>query len=303
MVKNKCTATAAGRSRPIAPGDFIEYHPPTRQTAATFTPYRTCTRMIEVEDHIYDYPQYYDLIFGADWKPELQFLEAAFDKFVDGAVDRLFEPACGTGRLIYRFADAGYNISGNDLNAKAVAFCNDRLKQHGLNETAVVGDMTQFTVDQQADAGFNTINSFRHLQTQQQAIDHLNCMAAAIRPGGIYVLGFHLTPTASEAIEEEYWSASADGLTVESGMWLNERNLSQRFEKFGMSFDVQMPDEQFRIVDEVKFRTWTWPQFESLIKKVPALELVSIYDFEYDIKSPTEVDDQSEDVVFVLKVK
>ena len=111
--------------------------------------------MIEVEESIYDHPKYYDLIFAAEWEPEFNFLEGCFEKYVDGDVTRLFEPACGTGRLIYRFADAGYEISGNDLNAKAIDFCNERLTQHGLQQRAVVGDMTQFTLDQPVQAAFN----------------------------------------------------------------------------------------------------------------------------------------------------
>ena len=33
-----------------------------------------------VAGSIYDYPVYYDVIFGADWKKETEFLQAAFKK-------------------------------------------------------------------------------------------------------------------------------------------------------------------------------------------------------------------------------
>jgi len=259
--------------------------------------------MIEVEDHIYDYPQYYDLIFASDWEPEFNFLESCFEKYVDTEVKRLFEPACGTGRLIYRFADAGYEISGNDLNAKAVEFCNERLAHYNLKQSAVVGDMTQFTVDQPVDAAFNTINSFRHLATEELAVKHLNCMADAIAKGGIYVLGFHLSPIGIDACEEEYWSAEECGLRVDSGMWLEARDTRRRIETLGMSFDVHTPKEKFRIIDEIRFRTYTWPQFERLLEKVPRLELIDVYDFDYDIESPLVIDQESEDAVFVFKVR
>lgn len=260
-------------------------------------------RMIEVEESIYDHPQYYDLIFAAEWEPEFNFLEASFEKHVDGEVTRLFEPACGTGRLIYRFAEAGYEISGNDLNAKAIDFCNERLAQHGLRQRAVVGDMTKFTLDQPAHAAFNTINSFRHLTTEQQAVKHLNCMADAIVKGGIYVLGFHLSPIGNCVCDEEYWSAEEDGIKVDSGMWLKDRDRRRRIETLGMSFDVQTPEKKLRITDELKFRTYTWPQFEGLLEKVPRLDLVDVFDFDYDIANPLTVDQESEDAVFVLKVR
>ncbi len=50
------------------------------------------------EASIYDFPAYYDLIFGSDWAAEYRFLTAAFDKHVivpkgKGKVKRLLEPA------------------------------------------------------------------------------------------------------------------------------------------------------------------------------------------------------------------
>jgi SAM-dependent methyltransferase len=259
--------------------------------------------MIEVEESIYDHPQYYDLIFAAEWEPEFNFLEACFEQYAEAEVVRLFEPACGTGRLIHRFAEAGYEISGNDLNANAIEFCNERLTMHGLQQRAVVGDMTKFTLHQPVQAAFNTINSFRHLNTEKLAVKHLNCMADAIVKGGIYVLGFHLSPIGIDACEEEYWSAEEGGIRVDSSMWLKERDTRRRIETLGMAFDVQTPDKKLRIVDELKFRTYTWLQFERLIDKVPRLELIEVFDFDYDIANPMAVDQESEDAVFVFKVR
>ena len=252
---------------------------------------------------LYDHPKYYDLIFNTDWKAEFDFLEAIFAQHATGDVSRLFEPACGTGRLIYRFAKAGYSIEGNDLNEHAVNFCNKRLKRHDFPTTATVGDMTDFTLQRPVDAAFNTVNSFRHLTTEKMAVAHLQCMAAAIRPGGVYALGFHLTPTDREPMEEENWSASQGSLKVDSNMWLVERNTRARFENFGISFDITTPSKQFRIEDEFKFRTYTAKQVMRLFAQVPEFELVAIHDFNYDLDDPIELNSSVEDAVFVLKVR
>ena len=127
--------------------------------------------------NLYDFPRYYDLVFGSDWKAEFDFLTACFQKHAAGTVRRVFEPACGTGRLMVRLAKAGYDVSGLDLNAKAVAYCNARLKRHGFPEAAFVADMSDFQLTRKADVAFNMINSFRHLQTTKSAKDHLTCVA------------------------------------------------------------------------------------------------------------------------------
>jgi SAM-dependent methyltransferase len=81
---------------------------------------------------LYDYPAYYDLVYGSDWKAEFDFLVACFEKHaLRGAVQRVFEPACGTGRLLYRLARAGYEAAGLDLNPKAVEYCKRRLERLG----------------------------------------------------------------------------------------------------------------------------------------------------------------------------
>jgi SAM-dependent methyltransferase len=251
---------------------------------------------------LYDFPKYYDLVYGSDWKAEFDFLLACFGKHVPGKVNRLFEPACGTGRLLVKFAAAGYKVSGLDLNPKAVKFCNERLERAGYPQSTFVGDMCDFTLPKPVDAAFNTINSFRHLGTEQQAKDHLVAMANCLRPGGIYVLGLHLTPTSVEPLQEESWSARRGNLAVLSRLWVTNLDRRKRREEVGMSFDVYTPTKQFRIEDNVVFRTYTAAQMKALIASSP-LEIVETYDFGYDIDAAVEVTTSTEDVVYVLKKK
>ena len=254
-----------------------------------------------VDGDIYDYPRYYDLVYGSDWKAEFDFLEDCFERHVEHVVESVFEPACGTGRLLYRFGKVGYQVAGNDLNEKAIDFCNQRLERHGLAGTARVGDMCDFKLKKKVDSAFNTINSFRHLASDHLAIAHLNCMAQAIRKGGIYVLGFHLVPEKGPRCEDESWSASRGHLTVNSRLWLAERNLAERYEAYNMSFDVYTPTRQFQIVDQVRFRTYTAEQFKNLLFQVPGFEVDAIYDFAYDIEEPILIDEKTEDIVYILK--
>lgn len=251
--------------------------------------------------NIYDFPTYYDLVFGSDWIAEFKFLSACFEKYVTGKVTRLFEPACGTGRLVYRFSQSGYDVSGLDLNPRAVAFCNQRLRKKGFAESVFVADMSNFVLKKKVDAAFNTINSFRHLLTEKQAVGHLRSVAAALRKGGIYVLGFHLTPTQGVTTDQEAWSARRGQLCVNTQMWTTSRDLKAREERCAMTFDIYTPLKHQKLEDEIVFRTYTAPQLKALLKKVPELELVAVHDFAYEIEEETRIDAQTEDVVLILK--
>lgn len=257
-----------------------------------------------IEANLYDYPKYYDLVFGSDWKAEFDFLSACFEKHASGTVSRLFEPACGTGRLMYRFGKAGYAIAGNDLNEKAVAFCNQRLRRHKLPETAEVGDMSAFKLRRKVDAAFNTINSFRHLPTEAMALGHLQCVGAALRKGGIFVLGLHLTPTRGEIMaEEESWAARRGNLSVLSHMWSIDIDRRRRNESVGMTFDVYTPSDSFRMVNRIDFRTYTARQMTDLITKAGCFDVAATYDFAYEIDTPVEINAETEDVIYILRKK
>ena len=254
-----------------------------------------------IAGHLYDYPRYYDLVFGSDWKAEFDFLKACFQKHCRRTVRRVFEPACGTGRLLVKFAEGGLEVSGNDLNPHAVEFCNRRLERKGFARSVRLGDMSAFRLPRQVDAAFNMINSFRHLQTEEAAQAHLRCTAEALHKDGLYVLGLHLTPTRGPRSEEERWSARRGHLAVLSRLWTMNLDRKQREELVGMTFDVHTPTRHFQLAEQLVFRTYTLKQFRELLARVPQLELVETYDFGYKINQPIHVNSYSEDVVFVLR--
>ena len=250
---------------------------------------------------LYDYPAYYDLVYGSDWKAEFDFLSGCFQSYATISVNHVFEPACGTGRLLHRLADQGLRISGLDLNQHAVDYCNQRLARKGFADRVAQGDMSDFQLPATVDAGFNMINSFRHLLTEQQAVAHLQCMATAIKPGGLYVLGIHLTPTTVDPTESESWSAQRGHLCVVTELRCSERNLQQRTERFTMTYQVHTPTKRQQLEDTLVFRTYTAEQFRELLVQIPQWEIADTFDFHYDLQQPVVVDSTSEDVVYVLR--
>ena len=254
-----------------------------------------------IHGSIYDYPVYYDLLFGSDWKAEFDFLTGCFDRHAGRPVRRLFEPACGTGRLLIKLARAGFDVGGNDLNSKAVDYCNNRLERYGFGRPVVLGDMSDFRLRRKADAAFNTINSFRHLSTDLAAESHLQCVADALHRGGLYILGLHLLPTRGARIDSESWSARRGNLGITSHMWTTEIDTRRRVESLGMTLHIYTPTGRRRIVDHMEYRTWTAAQLKRLLCRVPAFELVETCDFAYDLDTPFKIDAETEDVVLILR--
>ncbi|MDZ4784159.1 MAG: class I SAM-dependent methyltransferase [Planctomycetia bacterium] len=250
---------------------------------------------------LYDFPAYYDLIFGADWREEFNFLRAAFDRYAAREVRRVFEPACGTGRLLVRLAKAGFQVSGLDLNAAAVEYCQRRFERLRLPAHVFVADMAAFKLKQPVDAAFNLINSFRHLPDEQAAAAHLKCMAKCLAPGGIYLLGLHLTPAGKQVCTKETWSAKRGRVSARSTMWSAGVDRRRRQERVGMKVRVTAGERCLAFEDEMIFRTYTAAQMRSLLDSEKRLELIATHDFAYNLNEPLEIDGRTEDVIFVLR--
>jgi len=101
----------------------------------------------------YDYPQYYDVALPAYTKREADFIEAACRKYCPFDARRFLEPACGAGRLITELAARGYEVAGFDLSRPALSYLRRRLAR--------------------VDAAYCTVNTFRHLLTEQAARGNL----------------------------------------------------------------------------------------------------------------------------------
>ncbi|MDR1142150.1 MAG: class I SAM-dependent methyltransferase [Planctomycetaceae bacterium] len=254
---------------------------------------------------IYDYPTLYDVLFSDSCKDEIEFLKTALRRYCNiSGHGRIFEPACGTGRLLWRLAQSGHKIVGLDLNPKAVAFCNKRLRRHGLAESALLGDMTRFSLNdlkqkKPFDLAFNFVSSFLHLTSEQTALSHLHAVADILKPNGIYLLGLHLLPQGNAVCSQEQWSVRHGSLALQSRLSRLSLNRQQRIETVEFRIKAATPKQRYEIIDTFPLRTYSLRQFQHLLKKVNQFDILETFDFNFQY--PVLLNPQTEDAVFVLK--
>ena len=254
-----------------------------------------------VQANWYEYPQYYDLAFRSETRTEADFIEAAGRKYATGRLRRLLEPACGTGRLIAELAARGYQLTGFDLSQPSLAYLRRRLARRRLNATVFCADMADFQLDHQVDAAYSTFDSFRHLLTEQAARHHLQCIADCLRPGGIYLLGFHLLPPDASDQCTERWTESHGRTRVTVTLRVLATDRRRRLETLRVSLLVRSGQRVVRLRHDFQFRMYTARQFRRLLAHVPSLELCDVYDFWYEIDHPLKLNDEISDTVFVLR--
>lgn len=250
----------------------------------------------------YDFPEYYDMGFREDTPREVRFFKKVFAKYIPKQVRTVLEPGCGSGRLIHAMAGQGFNVTGIDLNQTALDYCQKQLDRRNLSARLIRGDMTNFSFSKPFDAAFNTINTFRHLLTEDAAIQHLQCVADSLRQGGIYILGLHLLPSDADLYGSERWKATRGKTSVSYNLTVVKARPRQRLEDLRITMTIRKgEDAPIRVSDHFTLRTYNHRQLKSLFAKVSDFELVNVFDFWYDIDEPQAFNEDLVDAVFLLR--
>jgi SAM-dependent methyltransferase len=256
----------------------------------------------------YSTPLYYDLVFAEDTQKECDFLEEALRRF--GRVarhrgpKRVLEPACGSGRLVEAMTRRGFDVTGFDASEEMVAFTKRRLataRPRPLAARVELGRMESFRYREKFDLAHCFVSTFKYLRTERAARSHLRCVARTLRPGGLYVLGFHLSDYASNAGDDEHWVARRGGVHVVCDIrsWPPEREL--RRERVRCRLVVDDRGRAVRNETHWWFRTYDAAPVRALLRAVPEFEHVATRDFWYDWSQPRELDDTQLDTVLVLR--
>jgi SAM-dependent methyltransferase len=162
----------------------------------------------------YHSPVYYHVAFELNRKAETDFLEACFGRFARGKVRRVVDLACGTGHHALRLARRGYRVTGLDLSAASIAFLRDEAAAERLPVTARVGDMTDFRLEEPADAAICMQDSQGHLLTNEALVAHLRAVAANVRPGGLYIFDRLIPNRWATPTLRWRWTRRRGGITV-----------------------------------------------------------------------------------------
>jgi SAM-dependent methyltransferase len=249
----------------------------------------------------FNYPQYYDIAYQAHTRREADFIEAACRKYCPFAPRRFLEPACGSGRLMTELAARGYQVTGFDLSQPALTYLRRRVARRLLHAETFEAQMSNFRLGRLVEAAYCTVNTFRHLLTEQAARGHLECVAGSLRSGGIYLLGLHLLPLDTDPEDDARWTQSRGETKVTVTLRMLRTDLRRRLENLRVCLLVRRGSKELRLRHEFQLRTYTARQFRRLLGSVPSLELCNIYDSRYDIEQPFALNDKVAYCVFVLR--
>lgn len=259
---------------------------------------KTCTSW-------YDHPQYFDMVFRDETADEVAFFQGVFERYLTRPAKRLYEPGCGSGRLVAAMAAKQFEVVAVDNNAAMLAYLRRRLTRRNLDAELVLGDMTTHVCRPLVDAAFCTFNTFRHLTDAESAERHLRSVAASLKRGGVYILGFHCIPLDADPECTERWRASHAGTQVSVTLRVIDFQRRRRLETLRVSIKATKPSGVVeKIRSEFALRLYTPSQAKALLASVAdVFEVAGIFDFDCDLDQERVIDEDLTDAVFVLRKK
>lgn len=249
----------------------------------------------------YDVPGYWDLAFSDETPYEADFIEAVASNYQGKVPARILEIGCGGGRQVVELAKRGHDVVAFDLNESCVAWTNRQLRRRRLTAEVFSGDMTSFRLAKPVDLAHCLVNTFRHLLTEDAARRHLECVAGSLRPGGLYLLGFHLLPPDADEEDCERWTIRHRNTRVTTTIRVLDFSRRKRIESVRFSLKVTTPTTVVRLSTDHQLRIYRADQFRSLLRSVPDFKLLDVFDFCYDVNEPLTLNDDLGDAVFVLQ--
>ena len=253
----------------------------------------------------YDSPLYYDMVYADYTRKETRFIEGIMRRHgptLTGPM-RVLEPACGSGRLLESLAARGHEVHGFDLNRHQVAFAKARLRAKQLKGRVWVDALEDFTLPKGAayDVAHCFVSTFKYVRTERGAVSCLRRIARALRPGGLLLLGLHLTDYRRNPPDHERWIGRRPGVRVVSDTWSEPADRRARTE--AMRTRMRITEQGATRIEEThwKFRTYSPAELRALLAKVPSLRLVAAHDFHYDLASTRRLDSAYSDILLVLR--
>lgn len=164
---------------------------------------------------------FYDLEF-ADFADDLPLLRA----FAEHSGGAILELGCGSGRAIVPLAEDGYAVTGVDLSPAMLALAHATVERAGVGAGVTLIEDDIRTLEKLGAArfglAFSAINSFLHLETQEDQLAALNAVARHLRPGGLLVLD--LFPPHPDILNEY------DGRLIHAGTY-HDQQTGERIDK------------------------------------------------------------------------
>jgi SAM-dependent methyltransferase len=235
--------------------------------------------MDESHQRIYQHARCYDVAFGfRDVAAECDTLDALAARHRLAPVASMLELAAGPARHAREFARRGVAAAALDSAQPMLDHAVERAIQDGVGLTAVCADMCDFHLEKRFDLAVLLMDSASYMLDNAAVLRHLDCVAAHLADGGLYVLEMSHPRDAFKvgASTNTRWKSEADGLQVDM-QWGAE---GDSFDPITQVDDVTVtmtwsgPQGSGRLIERSRQRRFTANEFDALVRANGRFDIV-----------------------------
>jgi len=237
---------------------------------------------------LYDHPRYYDLGFSfRDIAAEVDLFEDAFRRFSRIPVRRVLELSCGVAPHMKELARRGYEYAGLDINPNMIAYVTDRAETLGLRPRLELGDMRDFSLPYEVDFVFIMCGSL-YVQSTPDMLRHLDSVARALKPGGLYFLDWCINfEWCTAPRTDQTWTIEKEGVKISVQFNLEVADRAEQLARHILTAQVDDGGKKLALESTDIVRVILPQEFLLLVEKSQAFEFIGWWN-NWDFTKPIE---------------
>ncbi len=252
----------------------------------------------------YSLPEIYEIAFSfRDYSKAVGFLKDAARLAGLSNIDTMVELGCGPGQYCRQFAHENVISFGLDYTPAMVDYLNQISKSEKIKCEGLLGDFRNFKLPQKVNLAICMMDTFSHLLTNNDVIDHFNAVADNLTTDGIYII--ELSPpkdilTVAQSAEN-VWTMERDNIKVCTD-WGSENKLDPLTEisHAKVKFEITKNNEVENFETETQTRLYTAGLIRALIEMSGKFRISAMYG-DIDINQPFDNSKKSWRMVLVLR--
>ncbi len=204
------------------------------------------------------------------------------------------ELGCGTGKMMERMAEAGYDMIGIDYSMDMLQIARERSADLPYSLLYLLQDMREFELYGTVAAAFSICDSMNYVTEPDELLEVFRLVNNYLDPDGIFIFDINTEHKYRDSIGDKVIAEDREDVSF---IWYNEYDEEDHLNYIDLSVFVQEEDDLFRKYQEEHVqRGYRLDEIKELIEKSGLIFLDA-----YDDYTKEKATDQSERIVFVVK--
>jgi SAM-dependent methyltransferase len=172
----------------------------------------------------------------------------------------MLDIGCGPALQLREMARRGYETAGLDISPQMLAYVEKRAAADGIKIETIRADMADFTLKKRADFAFIMMGTIDYIASNRSMLRHLDCVAASLRRGGLYLIENFRIDWSSKGLERtESWTMERDGIRVTATYSVRPKDALTQMLRESLRLDVDDRGKKF-VFEETAQTKMIFPQ-------------------------------------------